>query len=228
MDISGMHAASDIFSHVDENDFAEIIRLGMPREFRPKEVLFREGDPAREFFLVLDGHVKLSKMHSDGTETIVRYITPGQITAAISLLQDRKYPATACSVDTCRLVVWKKKDFERAMRSHPQLAINMMEIMAGRLFDVQDRYQELYREQAEFRISKTLLRLMEQSGRETPEGILIDFNLSRQSLASYAGTTQYTASRILSNWESKGWIVSGRERVTIVSSEAIMSVAESL
>lgn len=228
----GAHAppayCHDLFANIGEEALAEIKALGTARTCAPNDVIFHEGTPAREFFLVLSGHVKLSKLHCDGTETIVRYITPGQVTAAISLIKAQEYPVTASAIDHVELAAWRKEVFITAMHSHPQMAVNMMEIMAERLFDLQDRYQELYRDQAEFRVAKTLLRLMEQAGKQVAQGILIDFSLSRQSLASYAGTTQYTVSRILNNWKCKGWIDAGRERIIVISPQAIGDVGHGL
>ncbi|MDD5205906.1 MAG: Crp/Fnr family transcriptional regulator [Desulfobacterales bacterium] len=89
------------------------------------------------------------------------------------------------------------------MASNPRLAINILQAAVERLDDIQNRYLELYAERVEQRIARALLRLMSQSGNKTDEGILIDFPLSRQDLADYTGTTLYTVSRTLSNWEKK-------------------------
>jgi CRP-like cAMP-binding protein len=79
-------------------------------------------------------------------------------------------------------------------------------VVVERLDDIQSRYLELRAERVEKRIARALLRIMKQSGRKTDEGILIDFRISRQALADYTGTTLYTVSRMISNWEKKGWI----------------------
>lgn len=42
------------------------------------------------------------------------------------------------------------------------------------------------------------------------------------------GTTLYTVSRILSEWEQKGLVNSGRERVTLRQAHEIMLIAEDL
>jgi len=81
-------------------------------------------------------------------------------------------------------------------------------------------------ERVEQRLARALLRFMNQAGRKTTEGILIDFRLSRQDLADYTGTTLYTVSRTLSSWEKQGWIASGRERIVVIDPHALMLFAE--
>jgi CRP-like cAMP-binding protein len=52
--------------------------------------------------------------------------------------------------------------------------------------------------------------------------------LTRQDLAEMTGTTLYTVSRILSQWESQGLVRSGRERVVIRFPHGLVKIAEDL
>ena len=59
-------------------------------------------------------------------------------------------------------------------------------------------------------------------------GILIDLSLTRQDLAEMTGTTLYTVSRILSQWEKDGLVHSQREQVTILSPHRLVMIAEEM
>lgn len=83
-------------------------------------------------------------------------------------------------------------------------------------------------ERVERRIARTLLRLVRQSGRKVSEEVLIDIPLSRQDLAEMNGTTLFTVSRTLSQWEQQGLIQAGRERIVIVMPHGLVSIAEDL
>jgi CRP-like cAMP-binding protein len=73
-----------------------------------------------------------------------------------------------------------------------------------------------------------VLRLARQSGHKVAGGILIDLPLSRQNLAELTGTTLYTVSRILSQWEAQGLVETGRERVLIRNPHGLVVVADDL
>ena len=103
-----------------------------------------------------------------------------------------------------------------------------MRLLAQHFTDLQDRYRELATERVERRVARALLRLVRQAGKRTEEGVHIDIPLSRQDLAEMTGTTLYTVSRILSEWEQKGLVNSGRERVTLRQAHEIMLIAEDL
>ncbi len=57
------------------------------------------------------------------------------------------------------------------------------------------------------RLSRTLLSLAEQFGEPFPGGTLIPVRLRRVDLASLAATTLETASRKMSEWERRGYLV---------------------
>lgn len=217
---------SDLFVGIENEKLSDIFGSGNRRVLESGDTLFSEGDPAFQSYLVLKGRLKLSKLHEDGREAIVRYINAGEATAAVAVFSEKIYPVTAQAIDHTEVVGWDRKTMLRLMTGHPQLAVNMLRVAVERLEDIQSRYLELFVERVEQRVARALLRIMRQSGRKTDRGILIDFPLSRQDLADYTGTTMYSVSRVLSNWEKRGWIESGREKIIVTDSHALVSFAE--
>jgi CRP-like cAMP-binding protein len=80
--------------------------------------------------------------------------------------------------------------------------------------------------QVEQRVAHALLRLINQRGRKTEEGIAVDFPISRQDIAEMTGTTLHTVSRLLTAWEDKGLVKGGRRKVTVVEPHRLMVLAE--
>jgi CRP-like cAMP-binding protein len=74
----------------------------------------------------------------------------------------------------------------------------------------------------------TLVRLGRQCGRQTEDGILITHVLTRQELADLTGTTLYTVSRTLSEWEDNGVIASHRRQLVIRSPRRLGELADGL
>ena len=206
---------------------AEIISLGKRKFYDNGETLFQEGTPANKCFLVLEGRLKLYKLHETGKEAIIRYINPNEMTAAIAVFKGRDYPVTAEAIGRTEVVSWNKSTMLGLIMENAPLAVNLLHAVIGRIDELQARYLELAADQVEYRIARSLLRIMRQSGTKTDEGILINFKLSRQELADYTGTTLYTVSRILSSWEKNGWIKSGRQRILITDPHALVSFSES-
>lgn len=220
------YSRSDFFEGITKINRTEIINRGHRILFEAGAIIFREGEPAQKCYYVLDGRLKLTKLHEQGKEAIIRYVNAEEITAAIAVLKGKEYPITAQAVGTTNVIWWDKETILKLMLEYPPLAVNTLRTVIERIDDLQTRYLEFVAEQVEQRIARALLRIMKQSGRKTNEGILIDFRLSRQDLANYTGTTLYTVSRALSGWEKKGWVQSGRERITVTDPHALVLFSE--
>lgn len=215
-----------LFTGITGKDQADILAMGRRCVFNSGETLFHQGDRAIFCYLVLKNRLKLSLLHEEGKEALLRYINPGEITAAVAVFREKNYPVTAVTVGPVETVLWDRNTMLQAMHVYPALSINFLQVVIDRLDDIQSRYLELQTERVEQRVARALLRIMKQSGRRVDEGILIDFRLSRKDLSDYTGTTLYTVSRTLSSWEKRGWVRSGRERIIVVDPHALVSFAE--
>lgn len=116
----------------------------------------------------------------------------------------------------------------RLMEEMPRIALNALNHVATRIQDLQGRVRELTTERTEQRIARALMRLMDQAGEPTEQGIKITMPLSRQDIAELTGTTLYTVSRTLSRWERDGLVESGRERIMIRSPHRLAKIADGL
>ena len=114
------------------------------------------------------------------------------------------------------------------MDRYPRIALNSLRIMARQIRIFQNRVRDLSTKRVEIRIARVVLRLAHQSGKKIDEGVLIDLPLSRQDLAEMAGTTLYTASRVLREWDKKEIIHSKRQKIVIRYPHGLVSIAEDL
>lgn len=111
------------------------------------------------------------------------------------------------------------------MAQNPSIAIAALSIISERYGQLQTRLRELSTQNAETRLARALLRLAEQGGRRTADGLEVAFPLSRQDLAELSGAGPHTASRTLSAWEADGVIASGRRRVVVCRMDVLRTLA---
>jgi CRP-like cAMP-binding protein len=190
--------------------------------------LLHQDDPAILFYILLEGTVRLTQLTPEGHQVIIHHATPGQGIGIIVVLSHLPYPVSAEVIDDAVLRAWDRETTQKFMRQIPQLALNGIALIARRFVTLQDQYREMATERVERRVAHAILRLVRQVGKKVNAGILIDLPLSRQDLAEMTGTTLYTTSRILSEWERQGWIQTGREQVILVHPHALVEIAEDL
>lgn len=190
--------------------------------------IFHEGQSAQVLYVLIRGRAKLVQTTSEGQQVVVRYVGPGQIFGGAGFMGDHDYPASARAVEECLALALASDDMTAHIRRYPHLAVNMLDIMAQRILTLQERYRELATQRVEQRLANAVLRLLAQSGIETPKGVLIDIPLTQQDLAEMTGTTLYTVNRILHKWEGTGLVRTAREQVTITGVSALRAIAEDL
>jgi CRP-like cAMP-binding protein len=204
-------------------EHARLVRAASGRTF------FREGEPARLFYVLARGRVKFTQIAAEGHEVILRVIGPGEPFGGIAAFTNiGTYPVTARALDASDAQAWDGARMTALMHRFPQIAINAAAIIAERVHDLQRQHRELMTERVERRIARAVLRLAQDSGRRVEGGVEIDFPLSRQDLAQMTGTTLFTVSRTLSAWEGAGIIVTGRRRVTVRQPHRLVRIAEDL
>jgi CRP-like cAMP-binding protein len=200
----------------------------VPKEVPRDGYFLHQGEPATTFYILLQGRVRLTQVTPEGHQVIVAVLGPGDGLGIIVALSNMAYPVSAEAIEDCLALAWTADVIRQQMLQTPQLALNGMTMLAHHFVEAQDRYRELATERVERRVARAVLRLVRQAGKRTAEGILIDIPLSRQDLAEMTGTTLYTVSRILSDWEQKGLVSTGRERVVLCKSHELVVIAEDL
>jgi CRP-like cAMP-binding protein len=221
-------AGNELFKELQPTELASVAQAGRRRRAKANSYLFRQGDPSSAIYILVEGQVKLSQVTPEGHQVLLRVAGPGDLLGAVAVLEDSRYPATAQAADDCRLLSWDGAAMLALMQRFPQVAINALRIVSGRVREFQDRYRELATERVERRLARALLRLAGQAGRKTPDGVLIDLALTRQDLAEMTGATRFTISRMLTEWESRGIIEASRVRVLIKRPHELVVIAEDL
>jgi CRP-like cAMP-binding protein len=221
-----MQAASNvsrsrIFDGLTREDRQSFLAGASMRQFQRGQPVARQGEPARAFYVVDAGLLKLTQLSTTGREVIVRFVGSAEPFGGIVAVEGSAYPVSAQAVQPSTLQGWPSDTLGRLLDQFPRVRMNIMREMAAHLNDALDRVSELTNERVGPRLAHCLVRLMQTCGEQTSEGILITHPLTRQELAEFAGTSLYTASRTLSRWETKGVLRSAHRRLLVCSPERL-------
>jgi len=217
-----------MFMGLSSEDYQHVLEVGQIEVFHKVTFLFFQDEPAITMFLVLDGRIKLFQISPDGQQVLMRVATPGILLATISLVEGIVYPVSAQAADESCLFAWKQAEFIKLVNRYPAMAANALRILSGHVREFQDRYREVATERVERRLARTIIRLTGQVGKKTEGGVLLDIPITRQDLAEMCGSTLFTVSRIISQWEDRGILRSGREKILITAPHGLVEIAEDL
>jgi len=209
---------SFIFSSLSEGGVTELSHLASERKFVPGEFIFWEEDAPDWFYVIAAGKVKAVKHSSLGKEIIIAFFGPGEMFGEVAVFENKPYPASAQALAETSLLGIKREEFINFLIKHPQVALTIINVLAGRLREAQGRLRDLAGERVEQRIARLLLMLSAKLG--------VDLPFTRQELSDMAGTTTETAIRILSQWKSRKIIGSVRSKITILDETKLRLLAE--
>lgn len=216
-----------VFQHATDDDLKLIASHSIERSIEEGEFFFFQGDPATYFYVLISGRAKLTQTSAAGQQVNLRTISEWQMFGALGAVrEDATYPATAQALENSTALAVKSDYLRELMQTRPYLSVDLMKLMTTYIQEMQERYRELATEKVERRIARALLRLAAQMGTKIDGGIELTF--TRQELAEMSGTTLYTVSRVLSEWERQGLVEAGRERVVIRNPHGVVSIAEEL
>jgi CRP-like cAMP-binding protein len=168
--------------------------------------------------------MKLTQLAASGDVVIVRFAVPGEVVSGPGLSGSSLQTATAVALEPSDLLSWEARSFEALSERFPLLHRNSLRILAERVRDVEERYRELATERVAARLARTLLRLLGQMGR--PRGETVVISLSREELGQMIGTTLFSVSRLLSQWQSQGIVAAAREAVIVKVPSGLVTIAE--
>ena len=212
---------ADLFAGLDGALLPWIASRARLRQVPRGAQLFHQGDRNLRAHLCLRGWVRISQTGADGNELVLRFISPGHIFGTVALFTDERHPADARAASDVVEASWSRAELLQLLHQHPAIAINAIRIIGERLQQVQIRLRASVSQSASQRLAQTLLTLARQSGMAAATQWRIPFPLRRKDVADVAGTTIYTASRTLRNWERAGIIAAERRFLTIANRPAL-------
>jgi CRP/FNR family transcriptional regulator len=178
-------------------------------------VMFESNMPCTGFPLMLEGSVRVAKMSPTGREIVLYRVTPGEgcILAGSCLLGQNDYSATAVAESDVTVLVVPPALFQELILHHEPFRRFVFDMYGARLAEV----MELLEEVAFRRLDTRLAQLLIQRGPV--------INATHQNLADELGSVRVFVSRLLRNFEQRGWVKLERERVTVVDLKALAAFA---
>jgi len=213
----------DAFAELSASDCATIVADAGEMQVHRHSVLFVQGTPATQVALLLSGCLKVTQGSSHGQEVILRLNGPGDLLGKIVSSAHGSHLHTTRAVQTSAVLVWEMESFEALTERFPTLRRNIANILERQLTELEIRYREVSTEKVSARLSNLLVRLVSQVGRRLEDSV--EIALSRRELAQLTGTTLFTVSRLLCQWETLGIVSARREAVLVHDQAALLELA---
>ena len=214
-----------MFRGLGAEDQRRIAALAALKEFARGDFLWREGDPAEHLTVIVRGRVKIVR-HADAGDVILELFGEGEPVGAIAVYNYIPYPASAVCLEPVTLLRVPRREYFELLDRHPDFARAVIRELTKLTIALTRKVEEMRGQRVEVRIGRLFLTLAERMGTDTPDGIEISLQLSRQEIADLVGTTVESAIRVMSRWGGEQLIVTGERRFVIPSRDRLREAIE--
>ena len=203
-----------IFSELEDPDLLKLEALGERKKYEEGSTILREGDPGSAMFVVITGKVKVVRIDEEGNEVILAILGEGEFFGEMAILDGHTRSATVVTIDDSELFVLSQNDIIQLLHDFPAIAISLLKEFAVRLRKANTQIKGLSLKDAAGKVAGVILRLADEFGFFTKGAVEITELPVQQDMASMAGTSRETVSRILQMFVEQGYVtVRGRKLV---------------
>lgn len=190
----------------------------LPSRAVPKgTVLFRPGDPAEGFVVVLDGRIEVYLTGPSGREIMLYAVEPGQscVQTTLGLMGGEPYAGEAITATDARLAIIPKALFLGLMDDDRAFRRFVLRMFARRMQDMTRLLERVAFGRIEARLAATLLEIARDG----------TVQATQAELAARIGSAREVVSRRLDAFARAGWVETDRGLIRITDAAALRHTA---
>jgi CRP-like cAMP-binding protein len=208
-----------IFCDLEQGGLAHVSANKITNNYKKGQTIFFQGNPPFGLYCISQGKIKVSKVGSDGKESIVRIAGPGDVLGHRSLFSKENYSATATVLEDASVCFLDKNYIYEALKKEPSIALNIIEKLSHDMGVAESRNASMSQKNARERLAELFLTFRDSYGIKEADGrIRLDIKLNRDEIASIVGTAHETIIRLVSEFKDEG-ILEQEGKVIFITDE---------
>lgn len=193
------------------------------RSFEPGQLVVEGGDATREVFFLTEGAVRVLGRTSGGHELILNELRAGDLVGEYAAIDGEPRSAAVVALSRTRLCALPAAPFMAFVLATPGAALALLQLLTARVRERDARLIELVALPVRLRLASLLLRL---SRPRAGGGKVISPPPPHHELAARIGTRREVVSRILSQMQREGLLVTDRRAIALPQPEALEAAVE--
>ncbi len=212
-------------------DFAEREKVGTlagKKVYRKNEMIFRDGDPAHTIYLIKYGRVRLFKVSEGGKEITLDIIKEDDIFGENTFFEENAHHTMNAQAMEDTFICSCNKEHFAILLQNPQTALKIIQLLGSKLNNYTDKVASIAFQDVKGRISAMLLRLAGEYGKPSPEGTVIDIDLTHQDIASLVNASRVMVTNVLGDLRQEGAIATRGHQFILLSREKLAGAIEAV
>ena len=183
------------------------------RTFHAGEALFREGDAAKEAFLLQEGRVRLLK-RVRLVERSLMVVRPGELFGESALLEAPARNSTAVALTDGVALALERDTFRALLEHHPSIAMKVIDQLTVRVRDAEDQIEIMMLRDTQSKIVSALLKHSRDGAPKAGEA-QHELQVTPVELSTRVGLDVDTVKRAVQRLREQGYVKITGEKVEI-------------
>lgn len=210
-----------LFMGLEDKSLEEVVGFLATCTYPRNKVIFFQSEVGDNFYIVKSGSVKVYRLTEEGREVILAIFKSGDFFGEMAILDGEHRSATVETREPTVLLSMNSQALLDLVRQKPEIALNIISILSKRLRQANARVEDFSFHDARTRIINSILKIGKGSGNIIKEKEQLLLNITHNELASLAGTTRETVSRVLMEMQEEGLIKLDRKLLIIPNPEIL-------
>lgn len=196
----------NIFSDLIDEELSDIKSGVTIKKYKRNDFLFKPTDKAENMYIIAEGKIKVYTISNSGFEQMLYIYKKNDFIGGLNLLKMTEYIYYGQIIEDSVVVSLSKQCFDNIIVKYPKVSLKILEQSFLRIRYAEDLVTRLIENHADVKVASLLLSLARNFGIKKTDGILLELNISRENMGSFAGLTRETMTRKLAELKDKGII----------------------
>lgn len=211
---SSLLADVDLFRVLSPEAFEVVTAAATLRTLHRGDVVFGEGAEATELFVVKHGRVAIANRSSDGRESVISLMGPGDLFGELPLFDGQARSAAARALEPSAVFCIPYEPLHELFTSRPELLWGVVALLSGRLRVANEALADAMFLDVTGRTAK---RLLELAGRSDE----FQLPVTQEELAGMVGASRERVNKAIASFVKLGWIDQHERQYTITNREQL-------
>ncbi|KAF0207466.1 MAG: CRP/FNR family transcriptional regulator cyclic AMP receptor [Actinobacteria bacterium] len=202
-----------MFSDLREDDLAALAAMVTLKQYPKGSFVISQNDHGSVMYLLVSGRVKVSLASPEGRELALNYLEAPSHFGEMSLVDAEPRSADVIAVSDCEVLALDARDLSAAIQVQPKLALTLIATLSRRVRGLIGRLEDMAFHDASHRVMRVILNVATAS--YEARGVPVVEGLTHYEVATLAGTSRETASRVISQLAKDGIVATKGRRVIV-------------
>ena len=200
-------SATPLFDGADAKTIARLAERGTVRRYRRGTYLFHQGDDSPEVFFLVAGRVEISSLSASGHRQLHTTLDRPQFFGELGVLGGMPRTAAALALEESSVWAVPGSAFVDFLAEQPLASRSILRALARQVQSHEAFVEDLLYLDLKGRVAKRLLQLVAPSLDDLPEdGAVLPSVVTHADLASLCGGSRENVTRILSDFQRRGFV----------------------